>query len=59
MAEPLTSEAAKRVGDEHANRVADVTSEQGVGEGRSLESEDEETGILPFAVSEGRQTADM
>ena len=59
VAKSLTIEAAKGVGYVDANRVSDVSSEQGVRQSGSLKGKDEEIGVLPLAVSKCGQAADM
>ena len=59
VAKSLTIEAAKGVGYVDANRVSDVSSEQGVRQSGGLKGKDEEIGVLPLAVTECSQAADM
>ena len=59
MTETLTVEAAEGVGYVNANRVSDVSSEQGVRQSGGLKGKDEEIGVLPLAVTECSQAADM
>ena len=59
MSVPLAVETAEGVGYEDANRVANVASEEGVGQFGRFERDDEQAGILSLSIAEGRQSADM
>ena len=59
VSKALTCKAPQRVGDENANVVPNVASEEGVGKFGRVESDNQETGVTPLAITEGGQTADM